>query len=435
MPRRSHALAAAEPTAKNESNKDYTAKGIEAAARALRKRREQAVAAARWAFEKGHGSKRAATGADSPFKDVGLTYNMIQPLLTELKLTGQICDIRDHHNQILTNEERRHVAAWLLACADGQDPKDRSELSFKVRKILRARHAANKKKKYGKGSVRLNQAEFDAVNSKSPRLSKMFFEHFYPWCRAHDIEISEGTDHAQDEKRSAKMHEGTIKGHFYAEFGLEAELIDAGVMDPETKVIKDPRRVLNSDETPQPIDMPQKGSRNKVAKRKGQAARKAGGCNKECVTVNMAWDLSGHLYGPQLVELKRKELTDDMVVEPPRGAQAFDDATDVAHKQSRFCLLSRTADGMQTQQSMIEYLEHLDKQITARSNADVAAATPNSTATTTVAATLIRRRIRRATRRRSRHLGSSSSSKCWAAMLSLGCRCVPHASALQLSSP
>eukprot|EP00966_Prymnesium_polylepis_P177702 4115153-Prymnesium_polylepis.1 len=86
----------------------------------------------------------------------------------------------------------------------------------------------------------------------------------------------------------------------------------------------------------------------------------------------MAWDLSGHLYGPQLV-LKRKELSDDMVVEPPRGAQAFDDVTDVAHKQSRYCLLSRTADGMQTQQSFVEYLEHLDQQITARSEADVAA--------------------------------------------------------------
>eukprot|EP00966_Prymnesium_polylepis_P272017 6284866-Prymnesium_polylepis.1 len=67
----------------------------------------------------------------------------------------------------------------------------------------------------------------------------------------------------------------------------------------------------------------------------------------------MAWDLSGHLYGVQLL-LKRKELSDDMAVDAPRGARQFDDATDLAHKQSRFCLLSRTADGMQTQQSFIE---------------------------------------------------------------------------------
>jgi hypothetical protein len=109
-----------------------------------------------------------------------------------------------------------------------------------------------------------------------------------------------------------------------------------------------------------------------VAKRTRQAARRSGGCNKESVSVNMAWDLSGHLYGAQLV-LKRKELSDDMVVDAPRGARGFDDRTDIANQQSRYCLLSRTADGMQTQQSFIEYLEHLDKQITARSEAEVAA--------------------------------------------------------------
>ena len=62
--------------------------------------------------------------------------------------------------------------------------------------------------------------------------------------------------------------------HFHSEFGLEAELIDASIMDPETKMIRDPRRVLNVDETPQPLDAPQKGSRKKVAKR--QCAREFG---------------------------------------------------------------------------------------------------------------------------------------------------------------
>ena len=60
------------------------------------------------------------------------------------------------------------------------------------------------------------------------------------------------------------MTEKTVERHFHGEFGLEAELIDAGIMDPITKVISDPRRVLNCDETPQQIDAPQKGSRKKV---------------------------------------------------------------------------------------------------------------------------------------------------------------------------
>ena len=71
------------------------------------------------------------------------------------------------------------------------------------------------------------------------------------------------------------MTKATVERHFHGEFGLEAELVDAKVMDPETKVIADPRRVLNCDETPQPIDAPQKGRRPKVVKAKGKPVRKA----------------------------------------------------------------------------------------------------------------------------------------------------------------
>eukprot|EP00966_Prymnesium_polylepis_P195329 4527424-Prymnesium_polylepis.1 len=129
--------------------------------------------------------------------------------------------------------------------------------------MLRARHAANKQRKWRGGCIRLNDQEVAVVQSREPRLAKTFFERFYPWCRAHGIEIEEGVDRSQDEKRAAKTTEATVERHFNGEFGLEAELIDAGIMDPETKVIADPRRVLNSDETPQPIDAPQKGRRPK----------------------------------------------------------------------------------------------------------------------------------------------------------------------------
>ena len=98
--------------------------------------------------------------------------------------------------------------------------------------------------------------------------------------------------------------------HFHSEFGLEAELIDASIMDPETKMIRDPRRVLNVDETPQPLDAPQKGSRKKVAKRQGKAVRKATATSKESLSINMTWDLAGHLYG---VQLKLKELHNQLV--------------------------------------------------------------------------------------------------------------------------
>lgn len=369
MPTRAAEAAAAPPAQAERRQKKYTIRAHDEAARALAERRKMAQDAATWAYENDVGAKSACK--QEQFEGL-VTYNMVQPLLKKLKESKSIAVVRDHHSQVLTNDERRELAKWILACADGQDPKDREQVSVKIKELLKARHACNKRKKGGRGFVRLNREEVAVVHSKEPRLSKTFFECFYPWCRAHGIKIDEGGARSQDEKRAAKMTEATVTRHFHGEFGLEAELIDAGVMDQETKVIADPRRVLNCDETPQPIDAPQKGRRPKVAKRQGKAVRQATTTSKENVSVNMAWDLSGHLYGVQLV-LKLKELHDHLVADAPVGAASFDDTVDLARKQSRTCTFSRTADGMQTQESFIQYLEQLNREITAHSEAAVAA--------------------------------------------------------------
>ena len=103
--------------------------------------------------------------------------------------------------------------------------------------------------------------------------------------------------------------------------------------------------------------------------------RKAETLNRENVSVQMTWDLSGHMYGVQLV-LKRKELTDDLAVEGPEHAREFNGEVDVSRHQTRACLLSRSDEGMQTAKTFLEYLEELDRQITARSDADVARGRP-----------------------------------------------------------
>eukprot|EP00966_Prymnesium_polylepis_P255447 5902064-Prymnesium_polylepis.1 len=142
------------------------------------------------------------------------------------------------------------LANWILACADGQqDPKDRVKVTLKVREMLRARNASNRRRKWGTGTVRLTDPEIAAAEGKTAQLTKNFFERFYPWRRAHGIEIDEGVARSQDQNRAAKMTEKTVECHVNGEFGLEAELIDAGIMDPVTKVVLDPRRVLNCDET------------------------------------------------------------------------------------------------------------------------------------------------------------------------------------------
>ena len=138
------------------------------------------------------------------------------------------------------------------------------------------------------------------------------------------------------------------------------------------QVIADPRRLLNCDETPQPLDLPQKGKRAQVAKVKGKPAREAATKNQENVTVQMTWSLSGHNYGPQIV-VKRKTLDDNMLIEAPVGAAGFNDTVDVANQQTRSCLISRTDRGMQTGASFLQFLAALDAQITQLSAAEVAA--------------------------------------------------------------
>ena len=77
-----------------------------------------------------------------------------------------------------------------------------------------------------------------------------------------------------------KIAEGTIQGHFYSEFGHEAELVDAGIMDPESKVIKDPRRVLNSDETRPRRRLEDEAKEARAAKEKNWK-RSASPCRKK----------------------------------------------------------------------------------------------------------------------------------------------------------
>lgn len=237
MPRRAAAPAAdALAAAKRGSNTGSIAAN-DTAAQELAERRKLARAAAAWAFENKVGSKAALK--DEQFKGRGLTYNMVQPLLKELKAGGtkrRVDAPRDHHCQVLTNDERIKLAHWILACAAGQNPKDRTAVSAKVKEMLRARHASNKRRKSRAGCIRLNDQEVAVKQSQEPRLAHTFFQRFYPWCRAHGIEIEEGVERSQDVKRAAKMTEATVERHFHGEFGLEAELIDAGIMDPETKV-------------------------------------------------------------------------------------------------------------------------------------------------------------------------------------------------------
>ena len=153
MPGRAAEDAAAASETENRVKKVRTTVQLNAEAVALCEKRKLAHAAAHWALKNGKGSRAAC--ASGLFGDVKVvTRNVVEPLLRELKEHGKIADDRDHHHQILSNIERRKLAGWVLACADGQDPKDRTKISAKLREILRARHKRNKQLKWSHGFLR-----------------------------------------------------------------------------------------------------------------------------------------------------------------------------------------------------------------------------------------------------------------------------------------
>ena len=140
--------AAGDVTKRKAPKKTRTIAANDAAAQELAALRRLSRECASWAFGKGVGT-RSALKSDE-WKGRGLTRNMVEPLLAELKKGGaknrRMDAPRDHHNQILTNAERVKLAEWILACAAGQEPKDRTKISAKVKEMLRARHSSNKQR-------------------------------------------------------------------------------------------------------------------------------------------------------------------------------------------------------------------------------------------------------------------------------------------------
>lgn len=90
--------------------------------------------------------------------------------------------IRDHHNQIMTNDERLQLASWLLQCADGHMPKDRNEIAAKMRTMLRQRHAFNKRRKYGSGCIPLTPREVEFANS-SDGMYQSLYANLFAWFK------------------------------------------------------------------------------------------------------------------------------------------------------------------------------------------------------------------------------------------------------------
>eukprot|EP00965_Chrysotila_dentata_P188234 6172609-Pleurochrysis_carterae.AAC.1 len=125
---------------------------------------------------------------------------------------------------------------------------------------------------------------------------------------------------------TAEDTDATVENHLYGKYGIEKELVDAGIMHPVTKFISDPRRILGIDETPQMLDNNGQGPMPKAIGIRGERLCRSFTLNRESVSICMAQDLSGFQYGPQLNvarTLWTESLTDCM--DAPEWALRFDD--------------------------------------------------------------------------------------------------------------
>ena len=100
-------------------------------------------------------------------------------------------------------------------------------------------------------------------------------------------------------------------------------------MDPDTKLITDPRRLLWTDETPQFVDNNSVGSipqSQKVIGIKGVRLVRSGNKNREVLSVGMTQALDGFQHAVQL-NVKQENFTVGMTdcMDVPDHAPRFDD--------------------------------------------------------------------------------------------------------------
>ena len=81
-------------------------------------------------------------------------------------------------------------------------------------------------------------------------------------------------------------------------------------MDEDTKLIKDPQRVLWYDEMPQQLDYAPNGRSQKAYGTRGQPLASGNSVERESVSINICCGLDGWTYGPQFI-IPRKNLNRD----------------------------------------------------------------------------------------------------------------------------
>ena len=221
-------------------------------------KREQLRDAVAWCQSTGKGAKAAANevAEDGEPRWPALTFSMIH---YALKNDGQP---EKRAQRYLTGLEELQLVRWVNKMgAIGKPIGGLNTLTEKVRSIIKARRIFNAHMQDASDAITpLSAAEVELSVPWAKGLSHTWETDF----RArHFMILDKKAPKTSEAKRVGKQREAVVKRHFHGEFGLERELVDAGIMDPATKLIRDPRRVINFDETSQMLDGTASGTRSK----------------------------------------------------------------------------------------------------------------------------------------------------------------------------
>ncbi|KAK3236871.1 hypothetical protein CYMTET_53014 [Cymbomonas tetramitiformis] len=241
----------------------------------------------------------------------------------------------------------------------GSKSVDRESISAKIVQVLKDRQHRNKQSK-GTKYEKLSASAKQCLENGGP--SRKFFQYFFGY---YADKVSEKKPVALEKKRVAQYTEEAVEEHFFAPgAGLQDTLIRHGIMDPVTKLITDPRRLLNRDETPQFIDYNTLRGNNirKRVSAKGKSSVIPMAENRESVTIDVVMDLSGFLYGAHLM-LARDTLTETLC---PDELSVFDKQIHESQKFSTFGLLTLNESGCQTGVTLLQRYHMLDAELTTR---------------------------------------------------------------------
>ncbi|KAK3262735.1 hypothetical protein CYMTET_28423 [Cymbomonas tetramitiformis] len=267
--------------------------------------------------------------------------------------------IGQNKQHVLLKVEREDLVTWMLESNDGSKSVDRESISAKIVQVLKDRQHRNKQSK-GTKYEKLSAGAKQCLENGGP--SRKFFQYFFGY---YADKVSEKKPVALEKKRVAQYTEEAVEEHFFAPgAGLQDTLIRHGIMDPVTKLITDPRRLLNRDETPQFIDYNTLRGNNirKRVSAKGKSSVIPMAENRESVTIDVVMDLSGFLYGAHLM-LARDTLTETLC---PDELSVFDKQIHESQKFSTFGLLTLNESGCQTGVTLLQRYHMLDAELTAR---------------------------------------------------------------------